>query len=92
MYFLFQLTDAERASKTFHLTYSCARDEYARQSDNNKKTSGYQAMVNKAENLFRKVEHDWKMAYIARNEGTDKAEIVWKFDFTGRTKGGKPTV
>lgn len=80
------------AGKTFHLTYSCASDEYIRQSDNNKKTSGYQVMVNKAENLFRKMEHDWKMAYLAREEGTDKAEIVWKFDFTGRNYKGKPAV
>ena len=35
-----------------------------------------------AENLFRKVEHDWKMVYLARTEDTDKAIIQWKFDFS----------
>lgn len=34
-----------------------------------------------SKNILRKIEADWKMAYLARTEETDLAKIVWKFDF-----------
>lgn len=36
------------------------------------------------ENIYRKVERDWKMVYLSRAEGTDTAEIQWKFNFSER--------
>ena len=33
--------------------------------------------------IIRKEEHDWKMAYLAREEGADNATISWKFDLSG---------
>lgn len=34
-----------------------------------------------SENIYRKIETDWKMAYLARTEESDLAKIVWKFNF-----------
>ncbi|XP_061174009.1 peptide-N(4)-(N-acetyl-beta-glucosaminyl)asparagine amidase-like [Saccostrea echinata] len=81
--YIFKLTDKERETKTFHIKYSCARDEYTRISSNGKVTKSYSACVNKQQNIFRKEERDWKMVYLARTEGSATAAISWKFDFSG---------
>ncbi|KAK3604731.1 hypothetical protein CHS0354_017836 [Potamilus streckersoni] len=79
--YTFKLTEMEKRTKSFHIQYSCSKDEYVRLSDNGSRTVGYEAMIGISKNIFRKEEHDWNMVYLARKEGTDKAEVSWKFDF-----------
>lgn len=81
--FVFKLTEEERKSKVFHVKYSCAKDEYIRVSKNSEVIKPFSSCVNKQQNVFRKEERDWKMAYLARTEGSSSAEISWKFDFSG---------
>ena len=80
----FKISETEKQNKCLRVTYSCAKDEYCRHSQDKAVTKGFETLLNKIENIFRKVEHDWKMAYLARTEGTNQAEIAWKFDFTGK--------
>ncbi|KAH3840242.1 hypothetical protein DPMN_113689 [Dreissena polymorpha] len=79
--YIFNPTPEEITQQRFHVSYSCAKNEYTRNSDLMKKTKGFQTLVHEFSNIFRKEEHDWKMVYLARTEKTDKGEISWKFDF-----------
>lgn len=68
------------------MKYCAASDCYVRESDKGAEVYGWQQLVFEARNVFRKEELDWKMVYLAREEGTDTAEISWKFDFRGRSR------
>ncbi|XP_043823945.1 peptide-N(4)-(N-acetyl-beta-glucosaminyl)asparagine amidase [Dromiciops gliroides] len=70
----------EKTAKLFHLTYDPVNDCYVRVSSSNEKISGWENGVWKMESMFRKVETDWKMVYLARKEGSSSAYISWKFE------------
>ncbi|XP_014374255.1 peptide-N(4)-(N-acetyl-beta-glucosaminyl)asparagine amidase [Alligator sinensis] len=70
----------EKTSKLFHLCYNVVEDNYTRVSNNNEKINGWEKGVWKVESLWRKVETDWKMVYLARKEGSSSAYICWKFE------------
>ncbi|XP_072139264.1 peptide-N(4)-(N-acetyl-beta-glucosaminyl)asparagine amidase [Mobula birostris] len=78
--FSFTATDKEKAAKLFHLKYNAAEDHYVRVSNNNEVIKGWEKGVWKMDSVFRKVEQDWKMVYIARTEGTTSAKVSWKFE------------
>lgn len=77
------LTDEEKRKKSFVLRYSCARDIYERSDSPSVK--GWSSLLFNATNMFRKVEHDHKMAYLARTEDSDSGELTFSFDFSNFT-------
>ncbi|XP_006883415.1 PREDICTED: peptide-N(4)-(N-acetyl-beta-glucosaminyl)asparagine amidase [Elephantulus edwardii] len=77
---LFIPSENEMISKELHLCYNVVDDSYVRVSDNNQTISGWENGVWKMESVFRKVETDWNMVYLARKEGTSSAYISWKFE------------
>ena len=50
----------------FSLEYSTSLDRYIRRSDNDKTYEKWSSGVYEAASVFRKVEQDWKMSYLAR--------------------------
>ncbi|XP_063518177.1 peptide-N(4)-(N-acetyl-beta-glucosaminyl)asparagine amidase isoform X2 [Pongo pygmaeus] len=70
----------EKISKQLHLCYNIVKDRYVRVSNNNETISGWENGVWKMESIFRKVETDWHMVYLARKEGSSFAYISWKFE------------
>ncbi|XP_008949878.2 peptide-N(4)-(N-acetyl-beta-glucosaminyl)asparagine amidase isoform X2 [Pan paniscus] len=70
----------EKISKQLHLCYNIVKDRYVRVSNNNQTISGWENGVWKMESIFRKVETDWHMVYLARKEGSSFAYISWKFE------------
>ncbi|XP_035886482.1 peptide-N(4)-(N-acetyl-beta-glucosaminyl)asparagine amidase isoform X5 [Phyllostomus discolor] len=71
-------SENEKISKQLHLCYNIVQDHYVRVSNNNQIISGWENGVWKMESIFRKVEKDWNMVYLARNEGSSSARISWK--------------
>lgn len=47
-------------------------------------SKSWNSRIYSAKNVFRKEEHDWKMVYLARTEGTNEAVIEWKVDVSTR--------
>ena len=81
----FYPTDTEIEAKVFHLEFDPVSNEYKRPLAGKKENEiieGWQKGVKDAENIFRKVEHDWDMVYLARVEGTNKASITWALDLS----------
>ncbi|XP_049622013.1 peptide-N(4)-(N-acetyl-beta-glucosaminyl)asparagine amidase isoform X1 [Suncus etruscus] len=77
---LFIPSENEKISKQLHLCYNIVKDHYVRISNNNETISGWENGVWKMESIFRKVETDWNMVYLARKEGSSYAYISWKFE------------
>lgn len=63
------------------ITYNCASDEY---KFNGKSLKTWNSCVFESRNLFRKVERDWKMAYLSRPESASNestGSVKWKLNF-----------
>ncbi|XP_017361705.1 peptide-N(4)-(N-acetyl-beta-glucosaminyl)asparagine amidase isoform X3 [Cebus imitator] len=73
-------SENEKISKQLLLCYNIVKDCYVRVSNNNQTISGWENGVWKMESIFRKVETDWHMVYLARKEGSSFAYISWKFE------------
>lgn len=73
-------TDREVKAGRLELKYSCASDKYLRAFDNNSVVHGWRSLVHEATSVFKKEEHDWKMVYLACQEGRNFGKVVWYFD------------
>uniref|UniRef100_A0A182Q7B3 Peptide-N(4)-(N-acetyl-beta-glucosaminyl)asparagine amidase n=1 Tax=Anopheles farauti TaxID=69004 RepID=A0A182Q7B3_9DIPT len=89
--YMFIPTEEEVQAKQFNIRYCCATDCYERflKGASNRvneriteTSSGWESRQYVSRNIFRKEEHDWKIVYLARTEGTDEATIEWNFDFS----------
>ena len=78
--FVFYPTEDEILNRRFSIQYNAGSDTYVRGST---RTAGFAELTFISRNMYRKVEEDWRMAYLARVSGTGDAEIAWKFDCSG---------
>uniref|UniRef100_A0A3P8SBX4 Peptide-N(4)-(N-acetyl-beta-glucosaminyl)asparagine amidase n=1 Tax=Amphiprion percula TaxID=161767 RepID=A0A3P8SBX4_AMPPE len=79
--FVFTPTEKEKSDKILHVRYNITKDQYCRVSNNCEKIQNWDQCVWRKESVFKKVEHDWNMVYIARTEDSSMGRISWKFDF-----------
>lgn len=82
--FVFTPSESERESEIIHVCYNCATDKYIRKSSGAEEKRGWHTFVYNAKAVLRKEEFDWKMVYLAREEGSASSEITWKFDLKGK--------
>ncbi|XP_052872471.1 peptide-N(4)-(N-acetyl-beta-glucosaminyl)asparagine amidase [Anopheles cruzii] len=89
--YMFIPTADEVQARQFNIRYCCATDRYERflKGSSNRvneriteTSNGWESRQYMSKNIFRKEEHDWKMVYLARTEGTEEASIEWYFDFS----------
>lgn len=87
-FYIFIPNEQEIRTKQFNVRYSCAKDVYERFLKGPAGTvlvetaKEWKSRLHISENVFRKEEHDWKMVYLARTEGTQTGTVSWKFDFS----------
>ncbi|XP_005937554.1 peptide-N(4)-(N-acetyl-beta-glucosaminyl)asparagine amidase [Haplochromis burtoni] len=79
--FVFTPTDKEKSDRMLHIRYSASKDQYCRVSNGSELIQSWSQCAWSTESIFRKVEHDWQMVYLARTEGSPAGGISWKFDF-----------
>lgn len=85
-FYVFTLQDDEKQAKEFNVRYSCAKNSYERFTSYQRSNSDdWKSLTYQSENIFRKVEHDHKQAYLARTEDSSQGLLQFKFDFTGET-------
>lgn len=78
--YVFKPDNKEKDAKSLCVNYSCSKDVYIRPNAQNKEMKEWMSGAFSVNDIIRKEEHDWKMVYLARQEGTETASISWKFD------------
>ncbi|XP_038828062.1 peptide-N(4)-(N-acetyl-beta-glucosaminyl)asparagine amidase [Salvelinus namaycush] len=78
--FVFVPTEKEKSGRVFHLRYNSTKDHYCRVSNDSEDIQGWDKTVWRKESVFRKLENDWQMVYLARTEGSLSGKISWKLD------------
>ncbi|XP_035537083.1 peptide-N(4)-(N-acetyl-beta-glucosaminyl)asparagine amidase isoform X3 [Morone saxatilis] len=79
--YVFTPTEKEKGDRLLHVRYSATKDQYCRVSNDSEVIQSWDQCVWNKDSVFRKVESDWQMVYIARTEGSSMGRISWKFDF-----------
>lgn len=80
---IFLLSDDEKIAKEFNIRYSCSKNSFERVVNfkATDSTEDWSHWCHNVENIFRKVEHDHKMVYLARTEESTEGSFKLKFDF-----------
>ncbi|RZC37522.1 peptide-N(4)-(N-acetyl-beta-glucosaminyl)asparagine amidase, partial [Asbolus verrucosus] len=85
--YVWRVGDRHIIDNKITIKYSAALDTYEFiTGDNNSgiKVNDWNLGVFDFVNIFRKEEKDWKIVYLARNEGTDTGSISWKFELENK--------
>ncbi|OQV25366.1 putative Peptide-N(4)-(N-acetyl-beta-glucosaminyl)asparagine amidase [Hypsibius exemplaris] len=84
--YVFTPMEHEKLKHRIEVKFSPAMDKYVRTSEHNQEIAGWRSLAYAEQNIQRKVEQDWKMSYLTRQESSVAGRIEWRFDVseTGR--------
>ncbi|XP_057664016.1 peptide-N(4)-(N-acetyl-beta-glucosaminyl)asparagine amidase [Diorhabda carinulata] len=86
--YVWEIKPSENNGNTVSISYSCALNKYKRgtESGTSLEIDDWNLGAYEVENMFRKIENDWKMVYLARNDGVLDGKVRWVFriDSSGR--------
>ncbi|KAJ9573953.1 hypothetical protein L9F63_008667 [Diploptera punctata] len=80
--FVWTPTHSEVAAGRMEILYSSSRDLYVREVGK-EEMKGWNTGIYEQNSMFRMVENDFKVSYLARNVGTSEGTVSWKFDLGG---------
>ena len=75
--FVFRPTEQELRQRRLEWSYSAVRDRYARGAAS---AAGWDSCVFSAQSVQRKVERDWRQAYLCRTEGAAAGSVSWRLE------------
>ncbi|CAH1164743.1 unnamed protein product [Phaedon cochleariae] len=86
--YVWRINPADVSDGTVTIRYSSSLDKYECISGNRilGEVSGWDRGAYAQSGVFKKVEKDWKMTYLARKEGVENGSISWKFDIASANK------
>lgn len=70
--FKFKPNPSKLEDDCYVIRYNCVKNEYSFDGD---QVKGWQNCVYLYKNIFRKVEHDWKMVYLSRCEDSNSEQM-----------------
>ena len=78
----FKISINDLENNKFHIKYNTVKDVYfySNRSNQIKELKIWKEGAFSYSNIQYKVENDWKMCYLARTNGSEKAFIEWGFD------------
>ncbi|KAK6643481.1 hypothetical protein RUM43_004986 [Polyplax serrata] len=75
---IWRVDEKDIEKRKFELSYVTAKDTYYK--DSKAVMKSWMNGVYKINSVFRNVEKDWKMCYLARREGTNSGLVSWRFE------------
>lgn len=80
--FIYKPTDEEIKQKRIRFCFNCVINKYLRGFDRKLDISDWQSRAASYSGMMRKVEKDWKMAYLSRTESASTGSITWQVDLS----------
>ena len=82
----FHIKSDNLKTNKFEAEYNTVRDSFyfSDENDEKKELKGWKNSAYSFSNIQYKIEHDWKMCYLARTQGSDNAFIEWLFNIDGK--------
>lgn len=80
--YVWEIKPSEKDCKSISISYSCALNKYKHSTEQGTvlEIDDWNGGTYEVDNMFRKVEKDWEMVYLAREDGVSEGRVKWVFN------------